>query len=58
MLARSGNIGAARDTLAKLKYEGRRFLQETLPLVAAASPERGTVAIAESVLSGEVPCVS
>jgi signal transduction histidine kinase/CheY-like chemotaxis protein/HPt (histidine-containing phosphotransfer) domain-containing protein len=64
MLGRNGDIGAARDTLARLKYEGRRFLQETLPLVAAASPERGTVAITgtaaitESAVSGEVPCVS
>ncbi|HEV3302641.1 MAG TPA: response regulator [Planctomycetaceae bacterium] len=57
-LGRGGDVGAARDVLARLKYEGRRFLQETLPLVAAASPERGPVAITESVLSGEVPCVS
>ena len=57
-LGRSGDIGAARDVLARLKYEGRRFLQETLPLVVAASPERGTVAITEPVVSGEVPCVS
>jgi CheY-like chemotaxis protein/HPt (histidine-containing phosphotransfer) domain-containing protein len=63
-LGRSGDIGAARDALARLKYEGRRYLQETLPLVAAASPERGTVAITgtaaitESAVSGEVPCAS
>jgi HPt (histidine-containing phosphotransfer) domain-containing protein len=58
MLARSGNIGAARDALAKLKYESRRFLQETLPLVPATSPERAEAALAETVLSGEVPCAS
>ncbi len=58
MLAKSGNIGAARDTLAKLKYESRRFLQETLPLVPATSPERTDAVLAETVLSGEVPCAS
>jgi signal transduction histidine kinase/CheY-like chemotaxis protein/HPt (histidine-containing phosphotransfer) domain-containing protein len=57
-LGRSGDIVTARDTLARLKYEGRRFLQETLPLIAAASPERGVTVAAESVISGEVPCAS
>jgi HPt (histidine-containing phosphotransfer) domain-containing protein len=57
-LGRSGDIATARDTLARLKYEGRRFLQETLPLVAAASPEGSAAAITESLLSGEVPCAS
>jgi CheY-like chemotaxis protein/HPt (histidine-containing phosphotransfer) domain-containing protein len=57
-LGRRGDIAAARDGLARLKYEGRRFLQETLPLVAAASPERGALATTESVVSGEVPCAS
>jgi CheY-like chemotaxis protein/HPt (histidine-containing phosphotransfer) domain-containing protein len=57
-LGRSGDIAAAIDAIARLKYEGRRFLQETLPLVTAASPERGAVAASEPVTSGEVPCVS
>jgi HPt (histidine-containing phosphotransfer) domain-containing protein len=57
-LGRSGDIATARDTLARLKYEGRRFLQETLPLVAAAASERGALATTESVISGEVPCAS
>ncbi len=57
-LARSGKIGAARDALARLKYESRRFLQETLPLVPATSPDRADAALAETVLSGEVPCAS
>jgi signal transduction histidine kinase/CheY-like chemotaxis protein len=55
---RGGDAGAARDSLAQLKYEGRRFLQETLSLVAAGSPERGSVTITESAISGEVPCAS
>jgi HPt (histidine-containing phosphotransfer) domain-containing protein len=59
-LGRSGNIDAARDSIARLKYEARRFLQETLPLVAATSPERGAGALVttDSVISGEVPCAS
>ena len=57
-LGRSGDIAPARDALARLKYEGRRFLQETLPLVAAASPEQGAAVASESALNGEVPCAS
>jgi CheY-like chemotaxis protein len=57
-LGRSGDVGAARDVLARLKYEGRRFLQETLPLVAAGAPESGTAALAETANTGGVPCAS
>jgi Amt family ammonium transporter len=58
ILGRNGDIAAARDAIARLKYEARRFLQETLPLVAAASPERGALATTELVNSGEVSCAS
>jgi signal transduction histidine kinase/CheY-like chemotaxis protein/HPt (histidine-containing phosphotransfer) domain-containing protein len=57
-LGRKGDIGAARDALARLKYEARRFLQETRPLAAAASPDWGAPANIESVISGDVPCAS
>jgi signal transduction histidine kinase/CheY-like chemotaxis protein/HPt (histidine-containing phosphotransfer) domain-containing protein len=58
LAGRNGDIGAARDGLARLKYESRRFLQETLPLTQAGAPEPGASVLTESVPSGEVPCAS
>jgi HPt (histidine-containing phosphotransfer) domain-containing protein len=55
-LGRASDIGAARDALARLKYEARRFLQETLPLVTAA--EGSAAAVTESASTGEVSCAS
>jgi two-component system sensor histidine kinase/response regulator len=55
---RNGDVGAARDGLARLKYESRRFLQETLPLAQAGGPDSGVPGLTASVLSGEVPCAS
>jgi signal transduction histidine kinase/DNA-binding response OmpR family regulator len=55
-LGRSGDIAAARDVLARLKYEGRRFLQETLPLVTAGAPSNGASALVETANTGGVPC--